>query len=401
MKVLVLNCGSSSIKYQFIDTESGIALAKGMVERIGMSNAVLNHTSYGKDKIKIVGEILDHTIAIKYVIGVLLSPNHGVIKERKEIDAIGHRVVHGGEVFSGSVLITDLVIKTLKDFIDLAPLHNPPNIRGIEAAKENLPGVPQCAVFDTAFHTRMPEKAFLYGIPYELYTRHKIRRYGFHGTSHKYVAQKAAEFLEKPLENLKLITIHLGNGASITAVENGISVDTSMGFTPLEGLLMGTRSGDLDPSVILFIMDKEGLNISEANTLLNKHSGLMGLSGESSDMREIEQAVAAGNKRAKDAFDVMIYKIKKYIGAYIAALGGCDAIVFTGGIGENSVEVRRQVCENMSCLGIELDEKLNLNPQGECDLSAGNSKIRLLRIPTNEELVIARDTQRIISEQMK
>lgn len=400
MKVLVLNCGSSSIKYQFIDTVSGEALAKGMVERIGMSSAVLTHMPQGKEKIRIVGEILDHSIAIEYVIGVLLSPNHGVIKEKKEIDAVGHRVVHGGETFSDSVLVTDLVIKTLKDFIDLAPLHNPPNIRGIEAARDHLPGIPQCAVFDTAFHVKMPEKAYLYGIPFELYKRHKIRRYGFHGTSHSYVSQRAASVLNKPYNDLKIVTAHLGNGASVAAVRQGRSVDTSMGFTPLEGLLMGTRSGDMDPSVILYIMGKEGLTLSEANTLLNKHSGLIGLSGESSDMREIEEAVNAGNKRAKDAFDVMIYRIKKYIGAYMAALGGCDAVVFTGGIGENSVSVRKAVCEDMQFFGIELDEELNSNPVGECVISSEKSKIKVLRIPTNEELVIAMDTERIVSEQL-
>jgi acetate kinase len=400
MKVLVLNSGSSSIKYQFFDTDEKIALAKGMVERIGMSSAVLTHTPHGKEKIRIVGEILDHSIAIEYVIAVLLSPNHGVIKDKKEIDAVGHRVVHGGETFSGSVLITDQVMNAIKENIELAPLHNPPNIKGINATKEQLPNVPQVAVFDTAFHVQMPPKAFLYGIPYELYRKYKIRRYGFHGTSHRYVSERAAALLNRPIEELKIITAHLGNGCSMAAVDCGKSVDTTMGFTPLEGLLMGTRSGDMDPSVILYIMGKEGLSISEANTLLNKHSGLIGLSGESSDMREIENAVLEGNKKAKNAFDVFTYRIKKYIGAYAAAMGGLDAIVFTGGIGENSDMVRRDVCANMEFLGIKLDETLNQNPKGEAVISSEDSKVKVLRIPTNEELVIALDTEKIVREQL-
>ncbi|MGK9367650.1 acetate/propionate family kinase [Melioribacter sp. Ez-97] len=400
MKVLVLNSGSSSIKYQFFDTEQKIALAKGMVERIGMSSAVLTHTPHGKEKIRIVGEILDHSIAIEYVIAVLLSPNHGVIKDKKEIDAVGHRVVHGGETFSGSVLITDQVMNAIKENIELAPLHNPPNIKGINATKEQLPNVPQVAVFDTAFHVQMPPKAFLYGIPYELYRKYKIRRYGFHGTSHRYVSERAAALLNRPIEKLKIITAHLGNGCSMAAVDCGKSVDTTMGFTPLEGLLMGTRSGDMDPSVILYIMGKEGLSISEANTLLNKHSGLIGLSGESSDMREIENAVLEGNKKAKNAFDVFTYRIKKYIGAYAAAMGGLDAVVFTGGIGENSDMVRKDVCADMEFLGIKLDENLNKNPQGEAVISSEDSKVKVLRIPTNEELVIALDTEKIVRDQL-
>lgn len=400
MKVLVLNCGSSSIKYQFMDTTAQIALAKGMVERIGMSSAVLTHQPHDKEKIKIVGEILDHTIAIEYVIAVLLSPNHGVIKDKKEIDAVGHRVVHGGETFSGSVLITDQVMNALKDNIELAPLHNPPNIKGIQAAKSHLPKTPQVGVFDTSFHIKMPPRAYLYGIPYELYKKYKIRRYGFHGTSHRYVSERAAKILGKPIEELKIITTHLGNGCSMAAVHGGRSVDTTMGFTPLEGLIMGTRSGDMDPSVILYIMAKEGLSLSEANTLLNKHSGLIGISGESSDMREIEEAIGEGNKKAKYAFDVFTYRIKKYVGAYTAAMGGLDALVFTGGIGENSVMVRNDVCLNMEFLGIHIDESANKNAKGECVISASDSKVSVLKIPTNEELVIALDTEEIVSEQM-
>lgn len=400
MKVLVLNCGSSSIKYQFIDTDGEITLAKGAVERIGMSSAVLTHAPKDKEPIKIVGEILDHTLAIEYVIAVLLSPNHGVIKDKNEIAAVGHRVVHGGEDFTGSVLITDRVMSVLKENIELAPLHNPSNIKGIKAAKAHLPHTPQVGVFDTAFHSKMPPHAYLYGIPYELYRKYKIRRYGFHGTSHRFVALKAADMLEKPYEELKIITIHLGNGASIAAIDKGVSVDTSMGFTPLEGLLMGTRCGDIDPSIITYVMGKEGLDIRDMNALLNKHSGLIGVSGESSDMRELQAAVKEGDRRSKQAFDLFNYRIKKYIGAYIAALGGLDAMVFTGGIGENSVEVRKAVCSNMEYLGIELDLEKNEKPVGMADVSTENSKVRVLRIPTNEELVIAMDTEKIVSEQL-
>ncbi|MCF8260775.1 MAG: acetate kinase [Melioribacteraceae bacterium] len=401
MKVLVLNCGSSSIKYQFIDTDRKFALAKGQVERIGMASAVLTHEPHNRDKIRIVGEILDHTIAIEYVLAVMLSPNHGVIRDKSEIDAVGHRVVHGGETFSGSVLVTEKVMDALKDNIELAPLHNPPNIRGIEAAKKHMPDTPQCGVFDTAFHVKMPPRAYLYGIPYELYRRHKIRRYGFHGTSHRFVSLRAADLMNKPYNELKIITAHLGNGGSMAAVKFGQSIDTTMGFTPLEGLLMGTRCGDMDPSVIVYIMGKEGLNLGEANTLMNKHSGLVGLSGGSSDMREIEEAVAEGDKKAKNAFDVFTYRIKKYIGAYASAMGGVDAVVFTGGIGENSSNVRKAVCEEMEFIGIELDDVKNENAKGEMDLSKDNSKVRILRIPTNEELVIAMDTEQIVKEQLE
>ncbi len=398
MKILVLNCGSSSIKYQLIETEQRDVLAKGMIERIGMSSAVLTHSPKGKDTIRIVGEILDHSIALEYVIAVLMSKNHGVIQDKSEIEAVGHRVVHGGETFSGSVLITNDVLKAIKDNIELAPLHNPPNIRGIEAARKHLPKVPQCCVFDTAFHVKMPVYAYLYGIPYKLYRRYKIRRYGFHGTSHRFVSHRAAELMGKPYEQLKIITIHLGNGASMAAIKNGQSIDTTMGFTPLEGLLMGTRSGDLDPSIVTYIMGKEGLSISEVNTLLNKHSGLVGISGESSDMREIEQAMMEGDKKAKYAFDVFTYRVKKYIGAYSAALGGVDAVVFTGGIGENSVRVRKAVLTDMEYLGIELDEQLNSTINADGLITKENSKVKVFRISTNEELVIALDTEKIVKK---
>ena len=394
MKVLVLNSGSSSIKYQFFDTEKKIALAKGLVDRIGMSGAVLSHQRYDGNNIKIAGEILDHQIAVEYVLGVMLSKNHGVIDDKDDIDAVGHRVVHGGETFSGSVLITNEVVNVLQDNIELAPLHNPPNIKGIQAVTRLLPGKPQVGVFDTSFHLQMPPKAFLYGIPYELYKRHKIRRYGFHGTSHRFVSQRAADILGKKFNELKIVTAHLGNGCSMAAVDRGHSVDTTMGFTPLEGLLMGTRSGDLDPSLILYIMSKEGLSLNEAGTLLNKHSGLIGISGESSDMREILSAVNEGNKRAKYAFEIFCYRIKKYLGAYAAAMGGVDAFVFTGGIGENSPDVRLETCSNLEFLGIQIDDARNKN--SEEIISAEGSKVAVLRIPTNEELVIALDTSEIV-----
>ncbi len=396
MKVLVINCGSSSLKYQFFDTVQKIALAKGLVERIGMSGAVLTHTRYDDDSISIVGEILDHSIAIEYVLAVMLSKNHGVIENKENIDAVGHRVVHGGETFFGSVLITDEVLKVLQDNIELAPLHNPPNIKGIQACMHVIPAIPQVAVFDTAFHTGMPPEAFLYGIPYELYKRHKIRRYGFHGTSHRFVSESAAKFLGKPISELKLVTAHLGNGCSMAAVKHGVSVDTSMGFTPLEGLLMGTRSGDVDPSVILYVMGKEGLSLSEANTLLNKHSGLIGISGESSDMREVIASMNDGNRRSKIAFDMFTYRIKKYLGAYAAAMGGLDAFIFTGGIGENAADVRTAVCRNLEFLGVELDPERNTK-RAEL-ISKDSSRVKVLRIPTNEELVIALDTAEIVDK---
>jgi acetate kinase len=396
MKVLVLNCGSSSIKYQFIDTDQQKALAKGMVDRIGMTGAVLTHQRYDGDKIKIAGEILDHSVAIEYVLGVMMSKNHGVIDSKKDIEAVGHRVVHGGETFSDSVLITDEVINVIQENIELAPLHNPPNIKGIQACMKLLPDAPQVSVFDTAFHVKMPPKSYLYGIPYDLYKKHKIRRYGFHGTSHLYVSNKAADILGKKLEDLRIITAHLGNGCSMAAVKYGASVDTTMGFTPLEGLLMGTRSGDIDPSLILYIMGKEGLTSHEASTLLNKHSGLIGISGESSDMREILVAHKDGHKRATYAFEIFCYRIKKYFGAYTAAMGGVDALVFTGGIGENAVEVRSEVCKDLEFFGVSLDEIKNKD--NEEVISKNNSKVKVLRVPTNEELVIAMDTSRIAEE---
>lgn len=399
MKVLVLNSGSSSIKYQLIDTNKKNELAKGVVERIGMSGAVLSQRRYDGDKLKIAGEILDHSMAIEYVLGVLLSKTHGVISFKEEIEAVGHRVVHGGETFSDSILITDEVIKVLRDNIELAPLHNPHNIKGIQAVKRILPDVPQCAVFDTAFHSKMPHKAFLYGIPFELYKKYKIRRYGFHGPSHWYVSNKAAELMNSDYSELKIVTAHLGNGCSMAAIDKGKSVDTSMGFTPLEGLLMGTRSGDIDPSIITFLMGKEGLTIFEINTLLNKHSGLNGVSGVSSDMREILSEMDEGNKKAKYAFDIFCYRIKKYLGSYSAVMGGLDAFVFTGGIGENSAKIRKEVCNNLEFLGIEIDDKKNNSNQDI--ISKDSSKVKVFRISTNEELVIASDTEKIVLNSKK
>jgi acetate kinase len=397
MKILVLNSGSSSVKYQFINADDRSVLAKGTIDRIGMSDSVVTHERYDGDKVKISAEVLDHQTAIEYVLAVLLSKNHGVIQDKSEIDAVGHRVVHGGESFSKSVLIDEKVMDEIRENIELAPLHNPHNLRGIQAVLKHLPGIPQVAVFDTAFHQGMPPYAFLYGIPYLLYRRYKIRRYGFHGTSHYYVSKRAAEILGKPIEELKIITAHLGNGCSIAAVDKGVSVDTSMGFTPLEGLLMGTRSGDLDPSIILHIVGREGLSLAEANTLLNKHSGLLGISGLTSDMREIISERKNGNKQADLAFQVFTYRIKKYIGSYIAAMGGLDAVVFTGGIGENSPDVRAASCTGLEFIGIQIDEAKNNSQDKEKIISSDSSKIKVMALPTNEELVIALDTMRIVN----
>ncbi|MEA1980747.1 MAG: acetate kinase [candidate division Zixibacteria bacterium] len=397
MKILVINCGSSSVKYQLIDIEKELALAKGTVSRIGMSASVLTHKPFDRPEIKVSGEILDHIVAVEYVISILLSENHGVIKDKSEISAVGHRVVHGGEKFTDSVLITPELMSELRNLIELAPLHNPHNIRGINACMKTLEGIPQVAVFDTAFHHQMPAHAYIYGVPYVMYKRYGIRRYGFHGTSHKYVAERASAMLGKPLEELKLITCHLGNGASITAIDKGVSVDTSMGFTPLEGLLMGTRSGDLDPAIILHIMAREELSLHEANTLMNKHSGLSGISGISSDMREIEESALEGNSNSKLAFDIFCYRLKKYIASYIGAMNGLDALVFTAGVGENSVAVRKQTCENFDFFGISIDKNKNEQAKAiESDISSDDAKIRTLVIPTNEELVIARDTKRLV-----
>jgi len=398
MKILILNCGSSSVKYQLVDTGEQTALAKGAVTRIGMSASVVTHETQDRPKVTFSAEILDHIQAVEYVVTMLLSPNHGVIKDKSEIDAAGHRVVHGGEQFQDSVLITKELMSALRSLIELAPLHNPHNIRGINACKKILPDIPQVAVFDTAFHQQMPPHAYIYGLPYVFYKRYGIRRYGFHGTSHSYVSKRAAEMLGKDLKDLKIITAHLGNGASITAIEGGISVDTSMGFTPLEGLLMGTRSGDLDPAIILHIMAREELSLHEGNTLLNKHAGLVGISGLSSDVREVIEAAEQGNDNAGLALDIYCYRLKKYIASYAAAMGGLDVLVFTAGVGENSPIVRSKSCDKLAFMGIKIDDALNQEAvAAEMEISASDAGVRTFVIPTNEELVIAQDTQRIIA----
>ncbi|MFH0883465.1 MAG: acetate kinase [bacterium] len=400
MKILTLNCGSSSIKYEIFDIEDGghSVLAKGGVERIGMKGAILKHQRHDGDKVKIAGEIVDHTAAIEYILAILLSPNHGVIKDRSEIEAVGHRVVHGGETFTGSVLIEKDVMDALHDSVDLAPLHNPANIKGIVACQRLMKSTPMVGVFDTAFHHTLPDFAYLYGLPYLLYKRYHIRRYGFHGTSHYYVSRRAAAMAGKPIEELKIITCHLGNGVSMAAVDGGKSVDTTMGFTPVEGLIMGTRVGDLDAGALLHIMGREEITLGETNTLLNKHSGLIGISGVSSDMREIEEEAAKGNERARLALNMFTYRVRKYIGAYAAAMGGLDTIVFTGGIGENSEVVRRDVLAPLGFLGVKIDEAKNAERSSkERKICAEESKVKIYVIPTNEELVIAQETLRIVN----
>jgi acetate kinase len=395
MKVLVVNCGSSSIKYQLINMEDESVVAKGLVERIGMEGSVLTHQPTGQDKVIINSDIPNHTVGIKLVLNAFVDPHYGVLKSMDEIKAIGHRVVHGGEKFSASVLITPDVMVGIEDCIDMAPLHNPPNIAGINACKEIMPNVPQVAVFDTAFHQTMPKYSFLYGLPYEAYIKYGLRRYGFHGTSHKYVSQQAAVMLGKPLSELKLITCHLGNGSSVAAVKYGKCMDTSMGFTPLEGLVMGTRSGAIDPAIIPFLMKKAHMTGSQIDDYLNKKSGVLGISGVSSDFRDIEEAFHEGNERAGLALDIFAYKVRKYIGSYVAAMGGVDVIVFTAGLGENSATMRQKICEGLEFFGVFIDPKKNDVRGKETDISTDNSTVKVLLIPTNEELMIARDTNMI------
>jgi len=397
MKVLVINAGSSSLKYQLINTDDNSVIAKGLCERIGIDGA-LKHQPTGKDEVKINCEMKDHSDAIKFVVDALIDPNHGVIASMSEIGAVGHRVVHGGEYFSESVIIDDSVKKAIESCIDLAPLHNPANLTGITACEAIMPGVPQVAVFDTAFHQTMPPEAYLYAIPYDLYTKHHIRKYGFHGTSHKYVAGRAAAMLGKPIEDLKIITFHLGNGASITAVDGGKSIDTSMGFTPLAGVIMGTRSGIIDPAIVSFLMEKEGMSIKEVDSLLNKQSGVYGISGVSSDFRDIDAAIAAGNERAQLALDMFVYSVKRYIGFYACAMNGVDAIVFTAGVGENNCLARKMITDGMGFMGIEIDAEKNAKRGEELDISAPNAKVRTLVIPTNEELTIALDTKALVQK---
>ena len=399
MKILVLNCGSSSVKYKLLDMVSNEELGSGVVEKIGMKGSFLKHVRKDGQKVVLRGEILEHQIAVEYILGVLTSAKHGAIEALEEINAVGHRVVHGGEKFNSSVLITDEVIHKIEECIDIAPLHNPPNLAGINAINELLPDVPQVAVFDTAFHQTMPARAYMYGIPYSLYTKYGIRRYGFHGTSHRYVSARACEFLGLDLGKTKMITAHIGNGASVCAIENGKSIDTSMGFTPIEGLMMGTRSGDVDLGVVTFLMEKEMIGASAVSTLFNKHSGVLGVSGISSDMRDIEKAVEEGNERAIVALDMYEYRIKKYIGSYISALNGIDVLVFTGGVGENQMPLRQVVCESLAYMGVEIDVELNAKSRGkEILLSTPNSTVKVVVIPTDEEFMIASDTLEIVQK---
>lgn len=398
MKVLVINCGSSSLKYQVLDMTDESVLAKGLVERIGMDGSVINHTKTGEDKIVNEVPMKDHKDAIAQVLAAIQDPEHGVVSDMAEIGAVGHRVVHAGEMYAESVLIDDTVIKALEECVELAPLHNPPNLLGIAACRELMPNTPMVAVFDTAFHQTMPPESYIYAIPYEYYEKYKIRRYGFHGTSHKYVAERAASMLGKSMADLKLITCHLGNGASVTAIKNGKVFDTSMGFTPLEGLVMGTRSGDIDPAIVTYIRQKENLQPGVANDILNKKSGVLGVSGVSSDFRDLEAAVEEGNERAALALRMFAHRVKHYIGAYIAEMNGVDAIIFTAGVGENDISMREIICSDLENLGINLDPIKNKVRGQETVINTDDSKVSLLLIPTNEELMIARDTFHLASK---
>lgn len=398
MKILVINTGSSSLKYQLIDMTDESVLAKGLCDRIGIDNSFIKHTKTGTDTVVIDKDMSNHKAAIKEVIRVLTDEKIGVIKNMSEINAVGHRVVHGGEKFHDSVLIDDKVMNAIRECIELAPLHNPPNIIGIEACQNMMPGIPMVAVFDTAFHQTMPKHAYLYALPYEIYEKYGVRKYGFHGTSHKYVAQRAAAMLKRPLEELKLISCHLGNGASICAIKHGKSVETSMGFTPLAGLAMGTRSGTIDPAVISYLMDKEKMSVKDINDYLNKKSGVLGISGVSSDFRDIHAAADAGNERAQLAIDIFCYRAKKYIGEYAAVVDGVDAVIFTAGIGENNGIVRKGILEGMDYMGIKVDWEKNEIRGKELDISAPGATVRTLVIPTNEELAIARESMQLIKK---
>ncbi len=400
MIVLVLNCGSSSIKFQLFDMKKDITLAKGVAEKVGIKGSFVKLEKENGDKVRFEGEILDHQTGIEYILGIITSGKHGCIKSLDEIDAVGHRVVNGGEKFNTSVLITDEVQAEVEKYIDLAPLHNPANLKGVYAIKLLMPGKPQVAVFDTAFHQTLPKHAFMYAIPYSLYKKYGIRKYGYHGTSHYYISKRACEILNVDIKTQKIITIHLGNGASMAAVQHGVSIDTSMGFTPIEGLIMGTRSGDLDIGVLTYIMDKEEIGISQVGTLVNKQSGMLGITGISSDMREIEDAAfKEKNERAMLGLDMYHYRVRKYIGSYAAAMGGVDVVVFAGGIGENGPETREEVCQGLEFLGIDLDLEKNSGLRSkEAIISKEGAKVKVMVVPTNEELVIAIDTMRIVNE---
>lgn len=399
MIVLVINCGSSSIKYQILDMTNEKLMAKGLVERVGSEGSCITHEKIGMDKVKKVVPMKDHSEGIKYVMEALLDPKTGVLKSLDEIDAVGHRVVHAGEKYSSSVLIDDTVIKALEECSELAPLHNPANLSGIEACEKLMPGVPNVGVFDTAFHQTMTPDAYLYAIPYEYYEKYGIRKYGFHGTSHMFMAAEAADMMNVDVNDLKLITCHLGNGASVTAIKHGRSMDTSMGFTPLEGLVMGTRCGDLDPSIVSLIAEKDHISEERVTEILNKESGVLGISGISSDFRDLEAAMKEGNRRAELALKIFARKVRFYIGAYIAEMNGVDAIVFTGGIGENDSYMRSLICNNMGNLGIKLDPAKNDMRSDKMMLSTDDSKVKVMVIAANEELVIARDTYEIVKKQ--
>ena len=398
MKILVLNCGSSSIKYKLFDMDKNDVIAQGGIEKIGMKGSFLKLTDKNGEKVVIEKEIPEHTVGVKFIFEVLTGSQYGVIKSLDEINAVGHRMVHGGEKFNKSVLLTPDVLEAFAACNDLAPLHNPANLKGVNAVSELLPNIPQVGVFDTAFHQTMPDYAYLYAIPYELYQKYGVRRYGFHGTSHRFVSGEIFKYLNMPVEGSKVITCHIGNGGSITAVKDGKSVDTTMGLTPLEGIMMGTRSGDIDGGAVTFLMEKEGLDSTGMSNLLNKKSGLLGISGVSSDMREVTASMEAGNERAALAKKMYAYRIKKYIGAFAAAMGGVDVIIFTGGVGENRHEVREAVCENMEFLGIKLDKEQNAKIMFGKDgiISTPDSKVKVVVLPTDEELMIAQDTLALI-----
>lgn len=398
MKVLVINCGSSSLKYQVLDMKNEELLCKGLVERIGIEGSIIAHEKVGMDKVKNQVPMKDHKDAIGHVLAAIQNAEYGVVASMDEIGAVGHRVVHAGEKFANSVLITEEVLKALEECIALAPLHNPPNLAGIAACRELMPNTPMVAVFDTAFHQSMEKEAFLYALPYEYYEKYGVRRYGFHGTSHRYVSKRAAEILNVAVEDLNIVTCHLGNGASVAAIKGGKCINTSMGFTPLEGLVMGTRCGDIDPAIVTFIAEKEGLDLAQVNDVLNKKSGVLGISGISSDFRDIEEAAEKGDKRAQLALDMFANKVKFYIGAYMAQLNGADVIVFTAGVGENGVEMREMICDNMGNMGIKLDLVKNKVRGKETIISKDDSKVKIILIPTNEELMIAQDTANIVKE---
>ena len=398
MKILVLNCGSSSIKYKLFDMDSKEVIAQGGIEKIGLKGSFLKLTLPNGEKKVLEKDIPEHTVGVEFILNTLVSPEYGAIKSLDEIDAVGHRMVHGGERFSKSVLLDKEVLEAFVACNDLAPLHNPANLKGVNAVSAILPNIPQVGVFDTAFHQTMPDYAYLYAVPYELYEKYGVRRYGFHGTSHRYVSQRVCEYLGIKAEGLRLITCHIGNGGSIAAIKDGKCIDTTMGLTPLEGLMMGTRSGDIDAGAVTFIMDKEGLTTTGVSNLLNKKSGVLGISGVSSDMRELEAAVAEGNPKAILAENMYFYRIKKYIGAYAAALGGVDVILFTGGVGENQASCRAGVCEGHEFMGVKIDAEKNKVRGEEAIISSDDSKVKVVVIPTDEELLIASDTMTVVSK---